>query len=270
MVEHKRLVYIITFGFVLMSTVAFLTVIWPEPVAEMTFTAIKPGTEKPVLGKPCSYKGESDLETNGLQCYFYGSSVGDRQGVWIKPDEQLTKAISTDLFSTATQWQNYTNDKLKLAFPVPNSTQFKVVDPSAELNLDQVTVEYDSKAILSINRIQKNTAVSKDLLEQDKLSAAAITKQQIKLVNGEVTAEQLVLYPKTSLENPTIIWTVDTAQYTYHIKATLQSNSALRYIVDYMVLNMVISEPKTVETPTTSTTPQTSTPTKTTNNSINP
>lgn len=73
------------------------------------------------IGQPCDYKGDEQMDTKGLQCYFYGPvpATGSRKGIWIEPDVQHNLGYFWHFYYGDFVWQRYTLPGGRVSFEYP-------------------------------------------------------------------------------------------------------------------------------------------------------
>ena len=241
MVHHKRLVFILAAGFILMSAVAVVFLLWPEPsVPANVAPAISQSSEKPTLGKPCSLMGESASDAGfHLQCYFYGEAVSEeipRPGVWITPDTSSIKFPSAD-FKTNITWKTYENTDYGFSFVYPADSTVGIITvggPIWQANLTSSATEPSSYITIQVNNkddmyFSTNPSPSYESLTED---------EGFKNQNGLEGMVRKVFY-QTSLRGPSLEYDLNLSnKYDLWIKYDRGLGSDYDYINDVIVQSL--------------------------------
>ena len=240
MVHHKRLVFILAVGFILMSAAAVISLLWPEPsLPSNTAPVISQSSERPVLGKPCSYRGEDKVYDPGLQCYFYGEALEEgtsRPAIWVTPDLSSVRVPSSDLKTNIT-WKTYENKDYGFSFVYPADSTLGVLTVGGPLWQARLTASADepsSYITIQVNNKEDNYFTSDSLKD-----ISSVTEdQEFANQNGLEGMVRKIFY-QTSLRNPSLEYDLNLSdKYDLWVMYDRGLGSDYDYINDVIVQSL--------------------------------
>lgn len=235
--NHKKLVIILGLGFILMTVVAFAILTLPQfRTAEPTVSAkVVKSEDKPVLGKPCTYKGSSidNSDTKSLQCYYYGPS-DNRKGIWLTPDIDSLRLTGMD-FRTSIAWKTYTNIEYGFSFQTPADTSVDVMTKGGPIWQGRIIPFTNDGAI----DISFDIKPKDDINFNEPVESASVTDTQGFVTKSGLEGKVRKTFYKTNLDSPTLTYLFNLSdQYDLLVTYNKGYGSDWDYINDTIVQSL--------------------------------
>ncbi len=192
----------------------------PTPVTPVEVTPVASVT----VGQPCNVQTDSDVDTKGMQCHWYGE-VDDRKAVWIVPEIPFPHPGDYTVFMGG--WKTFTSaDKsFSVKYPPTGLVETANLDSQGYVRVLHAKPVGDAGVGVLIENLQADSLALENSIKEIALRSGAVRRTDDFDMNG-VTAIRLDSVPKGSLGPDHIDIFVPRDDYYIHLAASTFGKSS--------------------------------------------